>query len=326
MRSRWRNKERIEATMNTMKAIRIHQYGGPEVLKLEEVPRPNPEANEVLIRVHAAGVNPVDWKIRQGYRKELLGHVLPLIPGWDASGVVEAVGPGVASFKPGDEVYCYANLRRNGAYAEFLVAREQEVALKPQSLDHIRAAAIPVTALTAWQALFDTGALSTCQRVLIHAAAGGVGTAAVQLAKWKGSYIIGTASQRNHEFLKELGVDMVIDYGEQRFEEIVKDADLVFDTIGGETQTRSWAALKKGGVLVSIVGQPSAEEALAHGVRQAYLLVQPNGAQLTQIAKLVDLEKFRPIVQTVLPLAEAHHAHELSQRGHTRGKIVLRVV
>ncbi|MGH8522763.1 MAG: NADP-dependent oxidoreductase [Gammaproteobacteria bacterium] len=311
--------------METMKAVRIHVYGGPEVLKYEEAPRPKPGAGEVLIRVHAAGVNPVDWKIREGYFKGRVDHSLPLILGWDLSGVVEATGPGVAGLEEGEEVYSRPDIVRDGADAEYIVVRETEVALKPTSIDHIHAAAIPLAALTAWQSLFDAGGLSTGQKVLIHAAAGGVGSFAVQLAKWKGAHVIGTASIRNQDVVKNLGADETIDYRTTRFEEVIHEVDVVFDTIGGETQKRSWKVLKKGGILVSIVGPPSAKEATAHGVRQASVFVQPSAAQLTELAKLVDSGKLKAIVETVLPLSEARRAHELSQAGHTRGKIVLEV-
>jgi NADPH:quinone reductase-like Zn-dependent oxidoreductase len=312
--------------METMKAVRIHSYGGPEVLKYEEAPRPKSAPGEVLIRVHAAGVNPVDWKIRQGYFKGRVDYSLPLILGWDLSGVVEAAGSGVAGLQEGDEVYSRPDIARNGAYAEHIVVREKEVALKPKSIDHIHAAAIPLAALTAWQSLFDVAGLSAGQKVLIHAAAGGVGGFAVQLAKWKGAYVIGTASNRNQDFVRKLGADETIDYQATRFEDVVHDVDVVFDTIGGDTQKRSWKVLKKGGILVSILGPPSAEEATAHGVRQAAVFVQPSAMQLTELAKLVDSGRLRPIVETVLPLSEARHAHELSQAGHVRGKMVLKVL
>jgi NADPH:quinone reductase-like Zn-dependent oxidoreductase len=312
--------------METMKAVRIHTYGSPEVLKYEEAPRPKPEAGELLIRVHAAGVNPVDWKIREGYFKHRLNYSLPLILGWDLSGVVEATGPGIVRLKAGDEVYSRPDIARDGAYAEYIVVRETEVALKPKSIDHIHAAAIPLAALTAWQSLFDAAGLGAGQKVLIHAAAGGVGSFAVQLAKWKGAHVIGTASGRNQEFLRKLGADQTIDYQTTRFEDVVHDVDVVFDTIGGDTQRRSWRVLKKGGILVSIVDPPSAEEAAAHGVCQAFVFVQPSATQLTELANPVDSGKLKSIVETVLPLSEARRAHELSQTGHTHGKIVLRVV
>lgn len=311
--------------MDTMKAVRFHTYGGPEVLVYEDAPRPIPGPDEVLVRVHAAGVNPVDWKIRSGYRKERFNHPLPLIPGWDFSGVVEAAGSGVSELKVGDEVYSRPDLARNGAYAEYIAVRASEAAHKPKSIDHIHAAAIPLAALTAWQVLFDTARLTAGQRVLIHAAAGGVGTFAVQLAKWKGAYVIGTASAKNHEFLRELGADECIDYGAVRFEDAVQDVDVVFDAMGDDTQHRSWKVLKKDGILVSIVGRPSAENAAAHGVRSDYVFVQPSAPQLAEIAGLVDSGRLKPIIHAVLPLADARRAQELGQEGHTRGKIVLRV-
>src|SRR5579864_2585188 len=236
--------------MATMKAVRIHTYGGPEVLRYEDAPRPVPAAGEVLIKIHAAAVNPVDWKVRAGHLKDMLKYQLPLIPGWDAAGVIEDVGAGVARLKHGDEVYTRPDIMRDGTYAEYIAVREAEVALKPKSLDHVHAAAIPLAALTAWQALFDAGGLSAGQRVLIHAAAGGVGSFAVQFAKWKGAHVIGTASARNAELVRSFGADQFIDYRSTRFDDVVKDADVVFDTVGGDTQERSWKVLKKGGILV----------------------------------------------------------------------------
>ncbi len=311
--------------MKTMKAVRIYSYGGPGVLVYEDAPQPHPGSGEVLIRVHAAGINPVDWKIREGHLKEMLHHTLPLVLGWDVSGVVETVGAGVLRMKIGDEVYSRPDILRDGAYAEFIVIRESEVALKPKTIDHVHAAALPLAGLTAWQALIDAGGLVAGQRVLIHAAAGGVGTLAVQLAKERGAHVIGTASARNHDFLRTLGVDQVVDYAKERFEAVVEPVDLVFDTIGGDTQDRSWIVLKRGGILVSVVNPPSAEIAESHGVRQAFVFTQPNAGQLAEIAKRVDEKKLQVSVETVLPLAEARRAQELSEAGHTRGKIVLRV-
>ncbi len=309
-----------------MKAVRIYSYGGPGVLVYEDAPRPHPGDGEVLVRVHAAGINPVDWKIREGHLKERLHHTLPLVLGWDVSGGVEALGSGLTRLKVGDEVFSRPDISRDGAYAEFIVIKESEVALKPKSIDHIHAAALPLAGLTAWQSLFDAGGLSAGQRVLIHAAAGGVGNLAVQLAKWKGAHVIGTASARNHDFLRKLGVDQVVDYQTVRFEEAVQAVDVVFDTMGGDVQERSWKVLKRGGILISIVSPPSAEIAAAHGVRQAFVFTQPNAAQLAEIAKLADADKLKAIVETILPLSDATRGQELSERGHTRGKIVLRVV
>ncbi len=312
--------------MATMKAVRIHTQGGPETLVYEDAPRPTPLTNEVLIRVRAASVNPVDWKIRDGYGKEIFNHQMPLILGWDVAGTIEAVGPEVDKFKLGDPVYGYTSLLRDGAYAEFAIAKQEEIALKPASLDFVEAAAVPVAALTAWQAMFDTANLEENQKVLIHAASGGVGSIAVQLAKAKGVYVIGTSSARNADFVRELGVDEFIDYQATQFETVVHDVDVVLDTIGGDTQVRSFGVLRKDGFLVSIVEPPSEELAAQHGVRSKMVGVLPNGTQLREIAALIDSGKVKPFVETVLPLSEARQAHEMSKSGRTRGKIVLQVV
>lgn len=311
--------------MTTMKAVEMHAYGGPEVLKFEDAARPDPATGEVLVRVHAAAVNPVDWKVRAGHLRGFLNYSLPLIPGWDLSGVVEATGAGVTDWKQGDAVYARPDLRRNGAYAEYIAVRASELGHKPRSIDHVQASAIPLACLTAWQALFDAGGLKAGQRVLIHAAAGGVGTFAVQLAKWKGAHVVGTASERNHAFLRELGADEVIDYTKRNFAEVARDVDVVLDTLAGQTRDRSWNVLKKDGILVSILGQPSLDDAAQHGVRAAGVFVEPNQSQLGEIAKLVDSGKLRPIIETVLPLEQAARAHEMNQTLHTRGKIVLQV-
>src|SRR5438445_8587652 len=321
-------KKSASATSQTMKAIRIHNYGRPEVLHYQDAPRPKPQAGEVLIRVHAAGVNPIDWKVREGYMKDFWPHKFPLILGWDLSGVVEELGPGPAAagrFKIGDEVYSLPDPTRDGAYADYIVVRESELALKPNSLHHIRAAAVPLAALTAWQSLFDPAQLQPGQRVLIHAGSGGVGHFAVQLAKWKGAYVFATASTKNQDLLRKLGVDEPIDYTRQRFEDVARNIDTVLDTIGDETQERSWSVLKRGGVLVSLVQQPSEEKAKELGVRAALIGAQPNGAQLAEIAKIIDSGKLAPVIDRILPFSEARRAHELSQSGHTHGKIALRV-
>jgi NADPH:quinone reductase-like Zn-dependent oxidoreductase len=315
-----------EQLMETMKAVRVHEYGGPEVLKYEEAPRPKPGTGEILVRIHAAGVNPVDWKVRAGYLKDVIAYPMPMIPGWDLSGVVEATGPNNGTrLRKGDEVYGHPDVVRNGTYAEYAVVPEWELALKPTSVDHVHAASVPIAALTAWQGLFDAGGLRAGQRVLIHGAAGGIGSFAVQLARWKGAHVIGTASGGNQEFLRNLGAETAIDYQKTRFEDVVHDVNVVFDTIGGDTLKRSWKVLKKGGILVSTVEPPSEEEAAAHGVRAAMFSTQPSPDQLAEIAKLVDAGMLRPIVEAVFPLSEARHAQELSQTGHARGKIVLNV-
>src|SRR5438105_12376090 len=298
-------KKSASATSQTMTAIRIHNYGGPEVLHYEDAPRPQPQAGEVLIRVHAAGVNPIDWKVREGHMKDFWPHKFPLILGGDLSGVVEELGPSPAAagrFKIGDEVYSLPDPTRIGAYADYIVVREPELALKPNSLHHIRGAAVPLAALTAWQSLFETAQLQPGQRVLIHAGSGGVGHFAVQLAKWKGAYVFATASTKNQDLLRDLGVAEPIDYTQQRFEDIARKIDIVLDTIGGETQERSWSVLKKGGVLVSLVQPPSEEKAKKLDVRAALLGAQPNGAQLAEIAKSIDSGTRTPETNRILPL------------------------
>jgi NADPH:quinone reductase-like Zn-dependent oxidoreductase len=312
--------------MTTMKAIRIHEYGPPSVLRYEDAPRPGPGAGEVLVRVHAAALNPIDWKLRAGYLKDWLRYKLPMIPGWDFSGVIESVGPDAGAWKPGDEVYGRPDISRDGAYAEYIAVRASEIALKPKSIDQVHAAAIPLAGLTAWQALFDTAGLTAGQSVLVHAAAGGVGSFAVQFAKWKGAHVAGTASGRNQDFLRELGVDQPIDYGTTRFEDVVHDVDVVLDTMAGETRSRSWKVLKKGGILVSLLGQGSLEEASAYGVRGVVILVTPNAGQLTEIAALVDAGKVKPVIEAVFALREADKAQQLGETNRARGKIVLRVV
>ena len=256
----------------------------------------------------------------------MVHHTLPLILGWDVSGVVESLGTNISRLKVGDEVYSHPDVARDGAYAEFIVIRESEVAIKPRSIDHIHAAALPLAGLTAWQALFDAAGLLPGQRVLIHAAAGGVGSFAVQLAKWKGAQVIGTSSEGNHDFLRKLGVDQVVDYARERFEDVVEPVDVILDTLGGEIQERSWAVLKRGGILVSIVNPPPAGKSDQFGVRQAFVFTKPNVLQLADMARLVEAEKLKAIVETILPLSDATRGQELSERGHTRGKIVLRVI
>lgn len=312
--------------MATMKAVRVHEYGGPEVLKYEDAPRPQAGPDEVLIRVHASSVNPVDWKVRAGYLQQMMKYKMPMIPGWDVSGVVEAVGAGAARLKAGDAVYALCDISRDGTYADYVVVKEAVVALKPKSIDHTTAAAIPLAALTAWQALNDGAKLAAGQTLLIHGAAGGVGTFAVQFAKMKGARAIATASKKNHEFLRSLGADETIDYNTTKFEDVVHGVDAVLDTITGETMERSWQVLKKDGVLVSILEPPSPEKAAAHGVRCHHTFVQGNMEQLNEITKLVDAGKLKIIIEKVFPLAEARAAQESNATGHTRGKIALRVV
>jgi NADPH:quinone reductase-like Zn-dependent oxidoreductase len=319
----FREREFMPATMTakeTMKAVQIHANGGPEVLKYEDVPRPEPKANEILVRVHTAGVNPVDWKIREG----VVPATLPMIMGFDFSGVVERVGSGVTKYRSGDAVFGQV-AEASGSYAEYALTMEPYIAHKPEGLDDIRAAALPVAGLVAWQALFDIAKLTVDQTVLIHGAAGGVGSFAVQFAKWKGARVLGTASGDHAAQVRQFGADEVIDYRKTKFEEVARDVDVVLDTVGGETQERSWKVLKRGGILASLVQPPSAEKAAAYGVRGSIVYQKGNGEQLAEIAELVAKGKVKVNVETVLPLSEARKAQELSKTGHSGGKIVLEV-
>jgi NADPH:quinone reductase-like Zn-dependent oxidoreductase len=303
----------------TMKAVRIHSFGGPEVLSFEDMKTPEPKSGEILVRVSAAGVNPVDWKIREGH----LGKIpLPSVMGVDFSGTVEAVGPGGQRFHEGEEVFGQVG-DESGGYAEYAIAMEGHVARKPEALEHVQAAALPVAGLTPWQALFDVAGLQAGQTVLIHAAAGGVGSFAVQFAKWKGARVIGTASGGAIAYVRELGADQVIDYRAKRFEQEVAEVDVVLDTIGGDTQERSWQVLKRGGILVSLVQPPSPQQAQVRGVRGVMHRQQPRGDQLAEIAPLVVAGKVKVKVEKTFPLREARQAQDLSQTGHAHGKIVL---
>src|SRR5579864_1275316 len=313
--------------MANMKAVRFHSYGKPEVLVYEDVPKPEPAAGEVLVKVHATSVNPIDWKIRAGHLRGFRDYPLPFILGWDVSGVIESVGTGVTQWKTGDEVYGRPDVGRNGAYAEYIVVKESELARKPGSLDHIHSAAIPLAGLTAWQALFDAGGLTSGQKVLIHAAAGGVGHLGIQFARLKDLYVAGTASGRNQEFLKQLGCDLPINYETTRFEEVVHDFDAVVESMGGEVRNRSWKVLKNGGILVALIGPPPSEEdAKAQGARAAIIWAQTKPEQLAEMARLADSGKVRPEIAAVFPLRDAARAHQMSETEHVRGKIVLQVV
>ncbi|MFF4009618.1 NADP-dependent oxidoreductase [Streptomyces sp. NPDC001717] len=306
-----------------MRAIVVSEWGGPETLVEREIERPEPGLNEILVRVHAAGVNPVDWKTRGSGGLIAWGEV-PIV-GWDVSGTVEAVGPGVTLYAPGDEVYGMPSFpRQAGGYAEYVVGPARHFARKPASLDHVRAAALPLAALTAWQALVDTAGVSAGQRVLVHAAAGGVGHLAVQIAKARGAYVIGTASAGKHDVLRDLGADEVIDYRSTDFEDAVTDVDVVIDALGGDHGQRSLKVLKPGGHLITLPG-PDGLPADPGAVRASWVLVEPDLKGLEEIAALADKGLLRPLVDTVLPLEEAARAHEIGELGRTTGKIVLTV-
>jgi NADPH:quinone reductase-like Zn-dependent oxidoreductase len=307
-----------------MKAVVINEYGNEDVLNYVDVERPEPKADEVLVKVCAAGVNPADWKIRDGMG-ESFGFKFPLILGGDIAGTIEVVGNNVENFQQGDAVYGMTLSNLSGAYAEYAVAKADAIAPKPESIDFEEAAAIPIGALTAWQAMFDVANLSSGQRILITGASGGVGSMAVQLAKAKGAFAIGTASGKNEQFVRDLGVDEFVDYTQQPFEEVVKDVDVVFDTVGEDTLERAFQTLKRGGFLVTSAGTPSAEKAKELGIEVAFVFCKSNAQQLAEISRLIGEGKLKIHIETVLPLTEVKKAHQLSQSGRTRGKIVLQV-
>jgi NADPH:quinone reductase-like Zn-dependent oxidoreductase len=312
-------------TTATMRAIRQEVLGGPEVLHEVEVPKPEPTFSQVLIKVHAAGLNPTDW----GHRAYgvFLGPP-PFTLGWDVSGTVEATGFGVTLFKPGDEVFGMLPYPFGvGSHAEYVVGPARAFAPKPANLDHVQAGALPLAALTAWQALNDTAHLAAGQRVLIHAAAGGVGHLAVQIAKAKGAYVIGTASAKNHDMLRGLGADELIDYHAADFAEVVSDVDVVLDPITGDYSARSLRTLKPGGILVSLLpfAPEIPDEAASLGVRAELMLVEYDHQGMTEIAELAAAAKLRPVIAATFPFAEAAKAHELGETRHVAGKLVLTI-
>ncbi|MFJ9341729.1 NADP-dependent oxidoreductase [Streptomyces sp. NPDC101733] len=306
-----------------MRAMIVNGWGGPEKLVERELERPEPGLGEVLVRVHAAGVNPVDWKTRESGGLITWGE-LPAV-GWDVSGTVEAVGPGVSAFRPGDEVYGMPLFpRQAGGYAEYVVSPTRHLAPKPASLSHVEAAALPLAALTAWQALVDTADVRPGERVLVHAAAGGVGHLAVQIAKALGAYVIGTAGAGKHELVRSLGADEVVDYRAVPFEEAVSEVDVVLDGVGGDTAERSLKVLRPGGRLITLPG-PDGLPADPGTVRAQWMLVEPDHLGLRKITELVERGALKPVVETVLPLEQAAKAHEIGELGRTTGKIVLTV-
>jgi NADPH:quinone reductase-like Zn-dependent oxidoreductase len=306
-----------------MKAAVAHEYGAPEVLKFEEVPRPEPKEDEVLVRVIASGVNPADPLTLNGKYAQEWGTHLPLIPGYEIAGIVEKTGAQVTTLKKGDAVYGYPTF--GGGWAEYVAVKEWEVAAKPRSLTFAEAAAAPMGALTAWQALVKVAHLQPGQTVLIHGGSGGVGSFAIQIAKAHGARVIATASTANQELLKQLGADVAIDYTKTKFEDVVKDVDAVLDPVGGETLARSYGVVKKGGIVLDLVGRPDPAELDKDGIRGAAIWVRPNAKDLAEIAQLIDAGKIKPVVTQVLPLSEAIAAERQAETHHTRGKIVLRV-
>src|SRR6266508_555459 len=308
-----------------MKAIVVHEYGGPEVLKYEDAPRPDPKDDQILVRVIAAGVNPVDAMIRSGMFAKYEKDVFPIIPGADIAGVVEKVGSKITKFKAGDPVFAYVSLKGGGGYAEYALGTERDTAAKPKSPSYVEAAAVPIVALTAWQALVDAARLGASQTALIHGGSGGVGSFAIQIAKARGAKVIATASTANQELLKELGADVAIDYTKQKFEDIAKDVDVVLDSVGRDTLARSYGVVKKGGFIVSIVARPTQAELDKHGIRGAFISVEPTSDELGEIGKLIDQKKIKVIVSQTFPLSDAAKAQEQVATGHTRGKVVLKV-
>lgn len=307
-----------------MRAIQFEAYGPSSVLSLVSLARPKPEAGEVLVRIDAAGVNTIDWEAR---KEAMLGPkvTLPIVPGYDFVGEIVQLGEGVKGHALGERVYAMLPLDQPRAYAEYVRVPAEVIALAPRKLDAVHAAAAPMVALTAWQALFDAGGLKRGQTVLIHGAAGGVGHMALQLAKHTGARVIGTASASNLDLLRKLGADEVVDYKTQKFEDVVHDVDLVFDTVGGETLQRSYQVLHKGGTLVSIAGRVDKKKAAELGIQVKGIIVHPDAAQLTQVATLLDSGEVHTEIDTVYPLQDAKLAHDKSETRHLHGRLVLKI-
>jgi NADPH:quinone reductase-like Zn-dependent oxidoreductase len=309
-----------------MHAVCIHRFGGPEVLSIEQVPIPTPAEGEVLVCIFAAGVNPLDYLTRQGAVEKIFPHQLPLILGWDASGVVTKNGPGVDRFKPGDAIFGRGDFTRDGAYADFAVLPATQVVHKPRSIDYVEAAAIPIAAATAWQALSmgAQGSRMDGQAVLIHGAAGGVGHFAVQIAKALGALVIGTGSAASGEFVQKLGADVFVDYRSPHALRTIDKVDFVLDTVGAQTQQLSSSLLKPNGMLVSCVSPPSTACGANFGVRTGMVNVASTGAdQLNEILNLIMVGKVQPHVSQTMPLSEVRSLHTVSETGHARGKLVL---
>ena len=302
---------------DTMRAIRYHEHGAAEVLRLEQIPVPEPKEDEVLVRIQAAGVNPVDWKQRSGMNPNL-----PATPGIGLSGVVEKIGLGVTGFEPGQEVWGTGQ----GTYAEYAIAPSNSLVSKPAGMSFEEAASIGIGVRTAWAALFESANLKEGQTILVQGAAGGVGMWGVQLARWKGARVIGTASTRNIDFIKSLGADVAVDYTKTRVETLAKGVDVVLDTVGGSVQERSWQTLKKGGILVTIVGSPDEKQAERHGVTGVRVGRPSNSIEIFDtVNELFTSGKVKPVVQKVFSLEQAKQAHELSETTHGRGRIVLNI-
>jgi NADPH:quinone reductase-like Zn-dependent oxidoreductase len=308
--------------MPAVKMVRIHQFGGIETLRYEDVELSMPDATEILIASRAASVNPVDFKIRSGKYPAVKDDKLPYILGRDACGVVEKCGAGATKFKVGDEVFGIVGIH-GGGYAQKVLFDQDAVAAKPKGIDHVHAAAVPLAGQTAWQGLFRYGDVKAGQRILIHGGSGGVGHFAIQFAKARGAHVTTTVSTANVDFAQSLGADVVIDYKKQRFEQEVKDLDMVFDLIDGETRERSWGLIKKGGILVTTLTEPSQQQAEKHGIRATRYTVEADGRELGEIAELIDAGKVKPAVTETFPLSRAADALRAVENGHSRGKTVI---
>ena len=304
------------------KAIRIHRFGGPEVLQIDDVPVPEPQDDEVVVRVHAASINPVDYKTREGSYPAVKEDQLPVTLGRDLSGTVELLGTRAHTLKKGDPIFAMLGHDR-GAYARYVLVKAVEMVAKPQDLNHVQAAAVPLAGITAWQGLFDHGGLRAGQRVLIHGGAGGVGHFAVQFAKARGATVLTTVAGEDLGFARELGADTAIDFKTQRFEDLAHDVDVVLDLIGGETQERSWSVLKPGGIIVSTLAKPDEAKARQHDARGTNFMAHPNGEQLGEIVRLIEEGKVRPLIAGVFPFDVVQAAQRRLEQGSVRGKIVL---
>lgn len=309
-----------------MKAIRFHQYGGPETLRLDEVSMPEIGPDEVLVEIHACAVNPADFKFRAGWYAQYVPLSLPFIPGADFSGSVVKAGPLASRFKPGDPVFGMRPVQTGGSYAEYIAVPSDTLAHKPFNVSHAEAAGAPLAGLTAWSALFDHARIGPGQTILIHAAAGGVGSFAVQLAKRAGAHVIATTSASHVELVSSLGADEVIDYRSTDFTTVVKNVDVVLDTLGGESQARSFGVLRAGGTMVTLQ-PPGIDDAVAraHGVRAGLVAVTAHGDRTAELAALLQAGTLKVVIDQTFPLAEARAAHERSESGRARGKIVLQV-
>jgi NADPH:quinone reductase-like Zn-dependent oxidoreductase len=303
-----------------MQAVRAHDYGSPDVLKLEQAPVPEPGANQVLIRLRAAGVNPVDWKTRSGMYKQFWPLQFPWTPGIDGAGTIEAVGANVDQFEKGQAVFGIVT----GAYAEYALAQAGDLQPKLENISFEEAASIPVGALTAWAAVIETASVQPGQRVLVHGGAGGVGLYAVQLARWKGAHVTATASARNLDFVRSLGAENVIDYSAARFEDVVKDLDAVIDTVGGDLPERSLKVIRPGGVFVTVAARLAEDAGKAQNIR-AVSSGRASSDHLKEISDLIKSGQLKPVVGTLFPLGEARKAQDLSQAGHGRGRIILEI-